>query len=60
MSLKKLHYEYEPEDRRSKKFVPLLGVGKKVHTLCEFLRLSVILYVSVGEGYLQLCMNYQL
>lgn len=33
MSLKKLHYEYEPEDRRSKKLVSLLSVGVRTQVV---------------------------
>ena len=50
MSLKKLHYEYEPEDRRSKKLVSVAECGGKVHTLCEFLLFDVILLICSTLG----------
>lgn len=51
VSLKKLHYEYEPEDPKEQEALcRLWSVGKKVHTLCEFLLFNVILLIRSTLG----------
>lgn len=50
MSLKKLHYEYEPEDRRSEKLVSLLSVGEKDTGCKSFCSLTFIKMFHFGEG----------